>query len=423
MKRYYLAIVILITGVQLSSSFSLQDAVQQGLEYNHGIRISKNKVQQSANRVSRGNAGMLPSVSVTASERLTSNSDDDPLDKRSINAGVAVSWTVFDGFKMFRVYNSLKVKNKLAEDQSRGEIELTIETIIRAYLGLVTNQAVLNAAMHQVSISKQRLEQAQTKRDIGGLSEHEFLKAKTAYNEDLSSLNLQELQFKNSSHHLNLLLGYAPEKPLSIDSVITIPDLTKSYAEWLTSAQEYNSGLSIREKQRRLSDIDLSIQRSKLLPTLTLSGGYEFSQSDFNFSGTAVTSTSQGPYAGISAYFSIFNGFKDQITRKNLKIEQENTKLSVEEYKFQLESMVYLQFDRVENAYKQVGYDEEGVALAQRQMELVEESYKVGGVSSLEFRDAQLNLVRAQNRRALAKLNARMALTTLGRLAGEIGIE
>src|SRR6187401_848864 len=101
-------------------SLSLNDAIGIALKNNYSILIVRNNVSISTNNNTMGNAGMLPSVTATGTVSETVNdlnqkyTDSRIVDSKGVvtsnaNAGVALDWTLFDGFRMFIE------KNRLAE--------------------------------------------------------------------------------------------------------------------------------------------------------------------------------------------------------------------------------------------------------------------------------------------------------------------
>ena len=130
MKKYKILfnsfLLLLLCSIQMNAQelLTLQDAVKIALENNYEIKIATNNLSIDKTNVASGNAGMLPKVTANvtdnnAIQNLSQTRADgtvltlDNANNSSLNYGVGLDWTVFDGFKMFATYDQLKELQKL----------------------------------------------------------------------------------------------------------------------------------------------------------------------------------------------------------------------------------------------------------------------------------------------------------------------
>ena len=92
--------------------FTIEEAIQLGIKNNYNILVANNNATIAANDNSLGNAGMLPIVDINASTNFANNAtkqefntgaavDKAGVKSNSINSGVYLTWTLFNGLKMF----------------------------------------------------------------------------------------------------------------------------------------------------------------------------------------------------------------------------------------------------------------------------------------------------------------------------------
>ena len=95
---------------------TLQECLERGLQKNYSLRIVRNEEQMAANNATMENAGLLPSVSLSAGYSGSVYGNDvipregDVTHNRGIyddgiDAGIDVSWTLFDGFNLYANYD------------------------------------------------------------------------------------------------------------------------------------------------------------------------------------------------------------------------------------------------------------------------------------------------------------------------------
>ena len=123
MKRVILYISCILLGSGLFAQnkvYTLQECLQEGLENNYSLKIEKNTQRISDNNATLGNAGFLPTIS--ASGKYSGSAQDNETKVRdtkeiveennilnqTMNAGVNLNWTLFQGFNVTTNYKKLK---------------------------------------------------------------------------------------------------------------------------------------------------------------------------------------------------------------------------------------------------------------------------------------------------------------------------
>ena len=127
---------------------TLQRCLELGLEQNYDVRIIRNEQRISDNDATAANAGMLPSVDLTAgysgaldNERTTPREGDAVTENgiydQTFDAGVAVNWTLFDGFRIRTNYKRLQELQQMGALRTRITIEDFVATLTAEYYNYV----------------------------------------------------------------------------------------------------------------------------------------------------------------------------------------------------------------------------------------------------------------------------------------------
>jgi outer membrane protein len=77
---------------------------------------------------------------------------------------------------------------QLGRDEFRLQAESTVEQIVAAYVNIVRINEQLNVLENSVEVSLERIDIAETKRDLGSGSEYELLQAQTDLNADRAAV-------------------------------------------------------------------------------------------------------------------------------------------------------------------------------------------------------------------------------------------
>ena len=124
---------------------TLKDCLEEGLQNNYSLSIIHNEEQISKNNATLGNAGYLPTLDFSAGYKgnldnietksratgeITSNNG---VYDQTVNVGLNLNWTIFDGFNISTTYQQLKILERQGETNTRIAIEDFIATLTSEY--------------------------------------------------------------------------------------------------------------------------------------------------------------------------------------------------------------------------------------------------------------------------------------------------
>lgn len=431
------ALFLLVTFLMVTHTVSaqtvlnLQECLRIGLENNYDIQIIRNEERISGNNVTLGNAGFLPEVSLNSGYTARgSNSDQFPSDgsetieTRSANtgtldAGVNLNWTLFNGFSVKTNYQRLKELQSVGELNTRLTIEDLIASLTAEYYNYVQQQLRLENLQYAVSLSKERLRIVEARYQVGSLSRLDLQQARVYFNAD-SSLLIQQYEILNSSRiRLNEMMGVDVEQHfLAEDSTIRF-DRNLSKDQLYDRAMQHNTRLLLTEKNRTLSELDLKTLQSRNYPYLRLNGSYGFTHYNYN-TGALDRQRTWGPTAGVTLGFTLFDGFNRKREQKNARIVLQNRELEIDRYKLALESDFANMWMAYQNNIELTNLEIESLENAVLNYEIAIERYKVGDLSGLELREAQNSLLEAEQRLLTAQFNTKLYEISLLQLSGTV---
>lgn len=406
---------------------SLDDAVKIGLENNFGIRISRNEAIIANNNNSPGNAGFLPEISITggyetsvrhADVRVVSGTelDENAAVTEWVDAGIFLDWTLFDGMNMFISRSRLKMLQEKGELEIRMEMENTLSRIIIIYHEIVRNQMMEKVLRDQVELSNERTRIAQTRNSIGAASELEYLRAQVDLNADESALIQQQAFTANSRIALNeilardAILAFRVTDTILLEENLDIKTLTDH-------CLKSNSELERERYNTELDQLDLRNLQSVRYPVISLHSGYNFLENETEASFIEYN-RQLGPYIGLSLDFTLFDGMNRTREVKNARINVENAQLREQELQLNLLTNINQHFNQYVSELRVIGLEENNLVLAEKNMDIAGESYRIGSLSSIELREVQENLLEAHSRMIKALFRVKVRETELLRLSG-----
>ena len=434
-KIFYLFFIVsAFLKVNAQDLINVEDAIKIGLKNNYDIQIARNNAEISENNLQRGTANFLPTLDASGNFSLseTKQTTNSPFsfgnsNTENLSAQVNLNWTLFDGFRMFADNERYNELAKLGEFQARNIIENSVVRIMRAYFNLVQQELLLDVAENSLKISKERFNQEKVRNELGGASSTDLLNAQVAFNNDRSTVISRELQVEIAKKELNILLARDPEEELNVDTKIEINKLEYDYQQLIALAEKRNSALKVATQNKLVAEANKSIASSALYPRLNLSGTYGYtdrtvSTDSDRFAGDVTTQSTDGSI-GLTLSINLFNGLRDDVSIQNAEIELKNQTLALENQKNLLAGLVREKYVTFQKRMETVEIEEINVKAAKQNLELQKERYQVGSTTSLAFRDAQINLARAETALVSAKYQARITLLEIEQLIGAIEIK
>ena len=411
---------------------TVQQAVEIALENNYDIRLSQNDLQIAKENVTYGNAGMLPTVtgnfsqsnSLQNSTQVQNTGVERSLDNAKNNSmtyGVSIGWTIFDGLGMFSRYETLKELEKQGDIQLKKTILTQVSDVISTYYTIVEQKNILMALDSTILISKERLRTAENRYSIGKASKLEVLNVKVNLNTDESAQVKQTEVVKNLKIALNNLM--ARDLDIDFDVVEDVQvDEGLVFADLLDKSKTHNPDLLALGIAKRLADLELKTVKANRYPTIRLNGGYNFAETESSL-GFVAQSNSRGLNYGITASINIFDGFNQRRNERIARIRVDNVDLVASQQQKEIESSLLQAFQSYQTNVALYRLEEKNVQIAKQNLNITMDKFRIGTISSVEFRDAQENYIQAVTRYNSSKLQAKLSETLLKEIVGSIGFE
>lgn len=435
--KYFVYIVLNLSCLVMQAQDSIstrplltaEEAVAIALKNNYDIRLASNDLKIDEQNVSLANAGLLPNLSgvftqnnsIQNSTQVRSDGTVQELDNarnNSMQYGVNLGWTIFDGFRMFARYDQLKELEKQGEAELKLMVMTRVGDVLTTYYDLVQQQQMLTALDTAIVISKQRVQTANNRFTIGKAAKLEVLNAQVDLNTDQTNYLRQKEQYENTKTFLNELLARELDARFRVVDTVLI-DGRLRLADLMNNASAQNPQIQIALINKRVAELNLKQVKAARYPQIDVNTGYIFTESE-NSLGFARENSGRGLSYGISANINIFNGFLQKRNEKVAKLQIDNSQILIEQQTKSINSQLMSAFQTYLTNLELVGLEARNEDIAKQNLDITMEKYRIGTITQLEVRTAQLNYVNARVRNSSAQFQAKISEVTLRELAGTI---
>lgn len=433
MKMNLFSLLLLVFGISTSANsqelLTVEDAVKIALENNYEIKIASNDLKIDQQNVSLANAGILPSLNGVLTENSSildtkqtqqdgSVRELDGAKNMNLSYGVALNWTIFDGFRMFARYDQLKELQKLGDAELKLAIFSKVSDVISTYYDLAQQKQQLTALDTAIVISNLRVTTADNRYKIGKASKLEVLNAQVDLNTDTSTLLRQKELYANTKIALNELLARPVNTPFEIAEEIKT-DENLLLPELMDLAEKQNPQLQTQIINKRVAELQAKQVKANRYPIVSINSGYNLTRSESSL-GFVAQSSGNGLTYGISASMNIFNGGLQNRNERIAKLQVENSQILIDQQLQNLRSQLSSLYQTYLTNLQLTKLEAKNEEIAKENMDITLAKFRIGTITPLEFRDAQLNYVNAKVRNSDAQYQAKVSEINLKELAGNL---
>jgi outer membrane protein len=431
LKKIFFVLFILPFSVfaQNEKTISYREMVELALKNNYDIQVAKNNSTISAIQNNYGSAGFLPKLDLVASGNIANNNtrqefssgagvDRNNVSSNNLATGAYLSWTIFDGFKMFATKERLNLLAEQGELSFKIQLENTIENVTLLYFQIVKQNQLIKGIQASMAVSDERIKIAETRIKVGSGSKVELLQAKLDLNAQKSNLITQRNTLNEYKTQLMVLAKAESSMRFSVDTSFVFDDI-QSMDIIKDKIDKDNNSVLFTRKNTLLLKQHIKIIKSQTLPTVSFNSNYLFGRSE-NGAGLILLNRNLGFNAGVSATWNLFNG---SFTRTQLRvagIQLENSFLNETYTKLNLLSNADIAFMRWQGDKELVDLEEENIRLADQSLYIISERLKLGLGNYLEIKESQNSYEEAVTRLVNARYNMKVSETTLKKLTGEL---
>lgn len=410
---------------------TLRKCLEIGLEQNYDVRIVRNEERISDNDATAGNAGMLPEIGLSAgysgtldNDRTTTPRDGDAMSESGVydqtaSVGLAVNWTLFDGFRIRTNYKRLKEMQQMGALKTRITIEDFMASLTAEYYNYIQQTLRLQNFRYAVGLSRERLRITEARVQVGNFSRLDLLQARVDFNADSSKYMSQHELVTASRIRINELLANEDlNGKLCIRDTLIRVNSTLEWDALLEKTLSANASLLMAEHDNTLAELDLKTVQARNYPYVNLTTGYGYSYNRYGSAANRSRGT-LGLNAGVQVGFTIFDGNRRR-EQRNARISIDNARLTQQQLEQSLRADLSNFWQAYRNNLEVILLEEENLIAAKENYEIAMERYLLGDLPGIEMREAQKSLLDAEERILTAQYNTKLCEISLQQISGNV---
>jgi outer membrane protein TolC len=428
MKRSLFVFAVLLASAQAvyaqtaapADTLTLQQVITRAQQVAPEIVQAENSVAtaQSAERVAFGS--YLPSLSLTTNAGLASADRLNPETNTivsgssdSYRAGINAGVDVFTGGR--RGAENRRA-NALTEAAEATLIERRFAVVLnatRAYFDVAKARELVAVSQARVQRAQEGQVAAERRLQVGSATRSDVLRAQLETTNARNALATANAQYRTAAFALGRLVGadgpvYA--QPYTEQAPRALPHTDE---ELVRLAIEQAPFVSAADANVESARANASVARAQYLPSLRLSGGYNWFNSDPTFSDGQLSWS-----MGLGISYPLFNGFtrEDQVARA--VATERNASATYADARRRARAELERVLSALRLAEEQVALNKQAVEVAREDLRVQEARYQQGMTSILDRITSQVNLMDAERNEVAARYDYEIARAELAALIG-----
>lgn len=421
-------------------SLSLQQAILTGLENNFQIRISELEHEIAENDNSWGNAGRYPTIAFNFNSQ---NSSTEMLDSVGVvvdgesymvkydeqqrfaqSVSVGLNWTVFNGFRVNITKAKLADLERISEGNAAIVVENTLQSILLAYYGALLQKEALDVLEEVKTLSRDRYNYELSRKQFGTAVTFDVLQAQNNYLSDSANALNQQINYKNALRNLNLVLAEPIDKNYELSSRFDVREEEFVMADLITKLESSNKTLQNQFINQEILKKNVKLNQSRLYPVVSINSN--LSQSFVGSFGDYEKGVWNNPYmydVNLALSYTLSDGGNVRRAIHNARINQEIGELRLEDMRRSLYNQLFKTLEQYEIKKQLRHVSETSIESARLNLQIAEEKYRSGAISSFNYRDIQIIYLNAARDLIQSNYNLIDSHTELMRLTGGIVTE
>ena len=454
-KKMLLAILILLPSTDFTLSaqdtlkLDLSKALEIALSENPTVKVANKEIEKKKYAQKGAYAPLFPQINFSADYNRTLKKQVMYLDGFGAMGGGSETTTPAEGAETMDISKGIEVGRdnnwsygfnasmplvaptlwksltisaidvELAVEKARSSKIAMVNQVKKSFYGVLLANDSYRVFKSSYDNSMENYQDIKKKFDQGLVAEYDLIRADVSVKNAIPNMLQAENALTLAKWQLKALLGMDLDLAIDCEGKLTEFE-NELYADYLSTDTSLvnNSDLKQLDIQSNQLKETIKMQKFEYLPTLSLSGMYQWSAMNNNFK---FSEYRWNPYSvvGVSLSIPIFSGGgkyhkikQSQVTLEQLSLQREDAKRNL-----QLALKQYL--DNMNTCIKKFNAAQKGVSQSEKGYQIAQKRYETGSGTLLELNDAELALTQSRLNYNQAIYDYMIAKSDLEKTLGE----
>ncbi len=315
---------------------------------------------------------------------------------RSSSAWVRLQEQINLGGQQYYTIKNASISNRINDLAVEASRQNLLYQVRQSYYTVLADQKLLELAKKVLDEKEEQLRLARARFEVGSVTELDVLQAEIDVGNQENAILEAENNLKLAREELNRILGVDLDSqyPLEDRFEVFAPDfdLEKLIAVAVQNRPDY---LQYQEQERYYRN-NINIQRGQFLPNLTASLQHTRSENSGTNVDFTINPRNRNTSVALTLSWNLFNGFSDEAAYQESRVAYRNALHDRKSREQMIEKDVRQAYYALMQSWDQSHVTRKNRELAEKQLLLEKERYRLGATSQLNLRTAQVTYEQAE---------------------------
>jgi outer membrane protein len=317
-------------------------------------------------------------------------------ESRSSSAWLRLQEQINLGGQQYYTIKNASISNRINDLAVEASKQNLLYLVRQSYYSVLANQKLLELAKKVLEEKNEQLRLAQARFDVGSVTELDVMQAEIDVGNQKNAILEAENNLKLAREELNRILGVELDSQYPLEDRFEVfePqfDLEGLIAVAIQNRPDY---LQYQEQERYYRNT-VNIQRGQFLPNLTASLQHTRSENSGSNVDFTLSPRNRNTSVSLTLSWNLFNGFSDEAAYEESRVAYRNALHDRKSQEQLIEQNVRQAYYALMQTYDQSQVTQKNRELAEKQLLLEKERYRLGATSQLNLRTAQVTFEQAE---------------------------
>lgn len=401
-------------------TLTLEQVVQRAQQHSPQVAQAAGSVITAGAAERSAVGAFLPNLNVSSNANLASTSRFDPNlgttisgSRDSYSAGLSTSMDLFTGGRRGADLRRSRAQTDAAEAALVEQHYAVARNAKAGYFDVRRAEDLIRAAEARLSRAEQVLEAAERRMQVGSGTRSDVLRSQLEVNNSKQALLLAQNQKRNAMYALGRIVGIDGPADAAADQPLEATELPYTREQLLDMVLQQSPVVVTAQANELAATAGARAARAQYLPTLSTSGNYNWASNDSPF---ADINGSWSLRLGMS--FPVFNRFQREESIERANVQADVARLQLEDTRRLARVNLERVLGTLETAQQQVVLAGQALEVAEEDLRMQQERYRLGVSTILDQVTSQENVVRAEADLIAARYDYQLARAELESLIG-----
>ncbi len=315
---------------------------------------------------------------------------------RSSRMYLSLDESIFEGGRRYFLYRMAKAQKEINNLSVEDAKKALARQIAQQVVLVITQEKLLdlNKKLRDQKLDAHNL--AKARYEVGAVTELDVLQAQIVLNSAENAITTSERDLQASRETLNQILGIDLRSTYPLEEAEGITPFEFELDQLVAQAYANRTDLKIAGLSVERARHNVNSYRSQYLPQVSLGAQWDRSEVSGTTEDWTLNPRNKNSSYALSLRWNLFDGFTREYNIATQRVAYERAREGERQLLLNTEKQVRDAYYNLEKVFKEAQITEQNRDLAERQLNLERERYRLGATSQLALRDAQFVYAQAE---------------------------